>query len=296
MRGELIEAAKTYSETQDELDDVTAEIEELREETFGDDSEDTERKARQLFNEVGHTNGEPSKAERLDSLREKKNKLQDNLTDAEENLLELLVDVRFPFEETIQGEQPPVEFPFSESIDQVVLDAISEALAEDMQNGEIEIQTDAIVVDTASIDEAIELVESKVTEIRKRADANLDVPARVQEVRNRDPKVAAMLYVVKENDNEPMTKAEMEDAIGLDRGDLRGQLYYVLDSDPYLTKQEEGITLTANGKKVIDRFVKQHGVPELFATGEGSGPNGDDEDGGETADDVEDQEEVTAYE
>jgi len=297
MREKLIETAKKYSETQDELEDVEVEIEELREETFGDDSEDTEEKARQLFDEVSRTDGESSKTERLDSLREQKERLRDEKADAEEDFLELLVDVRFPLDETIQGDQPPVKFPFSESIDPAVLDAISDVMGEDMRNGKIEIQTDAIVVDTKSIDEAIEAVEHKVTKIRERADSHLDVPAQVEKIKDRDPKVAAMLYILQENDNQPMTKAEMEDEIGLERGELRGQLYYVLDNEPYLKKQEDGVTLTANGKKVIEKFVQEHDVPKLMATDQEADSDDDDADGedSDAADGPEDQE-VTAYE
>ena len=291
MREELVETAKEYSEVQDRLEEIDGEINELRQQTFGDESEDTEEKARQLFNEVSHTNDESSKTEQLNSLRDEKEELQEKRAKTETDLLELLVDIRFPLNETIQGDQPPVEFPFSESLDPAVLDAISGALSEDMQNGEIEIRTDKIVVDTASINDAIELVEHKITQIRKRADANLDVPAHVKKVKDRDPKVAAMLYVLHENDNQPMTKAELEDAIGLDRGDLRGQLYYVLDNDPYLKKQDDGITLTPNGMKVIERFVEQYDVPELITNGNDSKADSDET---ESDDATEDQEEVIA--
>jgi len=100
-----------------------------------------------------------------------------------------------------------------------------------------------------------------------------------------------MLYVLHENDNKPMTKAELEDAIGLDRGDLRGQLYYVLDNDPYLKKQDDGITLTPNGMKVIERFVEQYDVPELITNGSDSKADSDET---ESDDATEDQEEVIA--
>jgi hypothetical protein len=295
MQDELVNTAKEYSEIQDRLGGVKAEIEELREETFGDDSEDTEKKARTLFDEVGQASGEKSKTEQLDTLREEKEQLQDKKAETEEDLLELLVDVRFPLDETIKGEEPPVEFPFSESIDSTVLDAISEALAEDMGEGKVEIRTDAIVVDTASIDEAIEAVEHKITQIRERADANLDVPAQVKKIKDRDWKVAAMLYVLKQNGNEPMSKAEIEDEMSVERGDLRGQLYYVLNNDPYLKKQENGITLTANGTKVIERFVQQHGEPKVTVSNQQEKSN-DGETKEDDTSDTDDAEEVTAHE
>jgi hypothetical protein len=293
MREELIKTAKQYSEIQKELNEVQSEIEELREKTFGDNSEATEEKARQLFDEVSQSNGSPSKTEQLDSLREKREELRDKEAETEDHLLELLVDVRFPLNETIKSDETPIEFPFSESVDPAILDAISGALAEDMTNGKVEIQTDAIVVDTESIDEAIESVEHKITQIRKRADASLDVPAQVNKVKDRDPKVASMLYVLQQNDNEPMTKAEMEDEIGLERGELRGQLYYVLENDPYLKKQEEGITLTGNGKKVIERFVQKHGKPQLEITEQTSEEDGQEEHESDAGDDTK---EATAHE
>lgn len=295
MREELVETARQYSENQDRLVEIENEINESRQQRFGDESEDTEKKARQLFDEIGRTNGESSKTEKLDSLHDEKEKLQEDGAEIESNLLELLVDIRFPLDGTVQGDQQSVEFPFSESIDPAILDAISAALEEDMRNGKVEIQTDGIIADTASTDDAIELVEDKILQIREQADDHLDVPAQVQKIKGRDPKVAAMLYVLWENDNEPMSKSEMEDEIGLNRGDLRGQLYYVLENDPYLENQDGGVTLKPNGVKVIERFVEQHGIPELIANGDDSKTDGEGEKV-ETAGEGNDSEEVTAHE
>lgn len=292
MREELIETAKEYFEVQNRIEEVEQEIDELRQVTFGDGSEHTEEKARELFSEVSSAEGESSNTEELDELRKEESELKEQLAELESDLLEKLVNIRFPLDETIQGDDPPVEFPFRKSIDSAVLDAISSALGEDIRDGEVKIQTDAIMVDTASIDDAIEAVESEISDIRDRADANLNVPEQVQKVKNRDPKVAAILYALHENDNEPMTKAEMEDAIGLDRGDLRGQLYYVLDNDPYLMKGDDGFTLKTNGMKVIERFVDKYDVPELVANG---GDTEEDAEAEETDDEMEEQE-VTAYE
>lgn len=293
MREELIDTAKEYCEVQNRIEEVEQEISELREETFGNGSKQTEEKAKELFSEVSSAEGGSSNTERLSELREEESELKERLTELENDLLENLVTVRFPMNETIQGDKPPVEFPFSESISQDVLDAISSALGENISDGKVKIQTDAIVVDTASIDDAIEAVKTEISDIRDRADANLNVPEQVQKVKNRDSKVAAILYVLHENDNKPMTKAEMEDAIGLDRGDLRGQLYYVLENDPYLEKGEDGFRLKPNGIKVIERFVNKYDVPELVANNRDTEEN---EGSGETDDEEEDQEEVTAYE
>lgn len=292
MREELVETAKEYRETQKRIDEVDQEIDELRQQTFGDGSKHTEEKARELFTEVSSTEGELSNTDKLDGLREEESELREQLAEYESDLLEELVNVRFPLDETIQGDEPPIEFPFSQSIDPAILDAISSALGEDISDGEVKIKTDAILVDTASINDAIKAVEREISEIRDRADANLNVPEQVQKVKDRDPKVAAILYVLYENNNEPMTKADMEDAIGLDRGDLRGQLYYVLDNDPYLEKGDEGFTLKSNGIKVIERFVDKYDVPGMIVNGEDTEEDAVPEKIGDETD----EQEVTAHE
>jgi len=292
VRDELINAAKEYQETQKRLEEIQMEIDKLREETFGNGSEETEEKAKELFSEVSSTGGSTSNTEKLSQLREEESELKEQSAKLENNLLENLVTVRFPLKETIQGDEPPIEFPFTESVDQDVLNAISSALGEDICDGKVKFQTDSIVVDTDSIDDAIDIVKREISDIRDRADANLNVPEQVEKVKNRDEKVAAILYILYKNDNEPMTKAEMEDGIGLGRGDLRGQLYYVLEHDPYLEKGEDGFRLKPNGIKVIERFVNKYDIPEIVANG------GDAKESTGTAetDDEEDQEEVTAYE
>lgn len=292
MRDELVKAAKEYQEAQKRLEEIEVEIDKLREETFGNGSKETEEKAKELFSEVSSAGGNTSNTEKLSQLREEESELKEQSTKLENNVLENLVTVRFPLKETIQGDEPPIEFPFTEPVDQNVLDAISSALGEDISDGKVKIQTDSIVVDTESIDDAIDAVNREISDIRDRADANLNVPEQVEKVKNRDPKVAAILYILHENDNEPMTKAEMEDGIGLDRGDLRGQLYYVLEHDPYLEKGDDGFRLKPNGIKVIERFVDKYDVPEIIANG------GDTEEntGAEETDGEEDQEEVTVYE
>ncbi|PSQ54642.1 hypothetical protein BRD22_11720 [Halobacteriales archaeon SW_8_68_21] len=293
MRQELIDAAKEYCEAQSRIEEIEQEIDELREETFGNGSKQTEEKAKELFSELSSAEGESSNTETLSELREEESEIKERLAKLENDLLENLVTVRFPMDETIQGNKRPVEFPFSESVSQDVLDAISSALGEDIGDGEVKIQTGSIVVDTASIDDAIDAVKTEISDIRDRADANLNVPEQVQKVKNRDSKVAAILYVLHENDNKPMTKAEVEDAIGLDRGDLRGQLYYVLENDPYLEKGEDGFTLKPNGIKVIERFVNKYDVPELVSNSANTQEKGGSE---RTDNESEDQEEVTAYE
>jgi hypothetical protein len=291
MNEKLVDAAKEYREVQNRIEEIEEQIDNFRQQTFGGGSKHTEEKARELFSDVSSADNGSSTTQELNKIQEEHTELTEKLAGLESNVLEKLVKVRFPLDETIQGNEPPVEFPFIESIDPTVLDAISSALGEDIREGTVHIQTDAIIVETASIDDAIEAVHDEISDIRERADANLNVPEQVQKVKDRDPKVAAILYSLYENNNEPMMKAEMEDAIGLDRGDLRGQLYHVLENDPYLNKRDEGFSLKPNGTKVIDRFVDKYGIPELFAEDQDSEEDEETAGTGEGSD-----QEVTAYE
>jgi hypothetical protein len=60
---------------------------------------------------------------------------------------------------------------------------------------------------------------------------------------------------------EPLTKKELEKEMGLESGDLRGQLYYVLDNDPYLQKPDQKVDLTSTGEMVINEYIDQFGKP-----------------------------------
>ena len=44
-----------------------------------------------------------------------------------------------------------------------------------------------------------------------------------------------MMFTLREI-GKPLTKNEIKKEMGLESGDLRGQLYYVLGNDPYLQK------------------------------------------------------------
>lgn len=293
MRDELIEKTKEYCEVQDQLGEIKVEITELREEMFGDDSEGTKERARELFSEVSQ--GGASKSERLDTLENKREELRQRRATVRDEIREKLVDVRFPLDETIETENaPPIEFPYEEAVDSHVLDAIEDLHGDELNGGFVTIGTDAITVDTDSVDKAIDAVEDKVMEIREHAEKLLDVEKHVEKVRNRDEKVAAMMYALaEEGGDEGLTKAEMEDSIGLERGDLRGVLYNVIDGTPYINKPESKAQLTTTGQELIDRYVKTYGIPSLFEakSGEDSGTENvaDDENG-------EGQEEVTAFE
>ena len=55
-----------------------------------------------------------------------------------------------------------------------MLDAVETVLAEDFSNNGVTIKTEVIIAETDSTDEVIEVVENRVTRLRKTAEAQYD--------------------------------------------------------------------------------------------------------------------------
>lgn len=269
MRQPLIDNAKRYSELQVEIEEKQNRISELQRDTFGAGSEETEKKARQLFSEVGSAKDGSDKSEQIDELREEQNQLKQELESVRSELLEHVADIRFPLDGTIEKENERVVFPYSEPIESGVLDAVEAVLAEDFNQNGVSINTDTITVDTDSTDKAIEAVERRVMKLRQTAEAQYDEAEYVEALDERDPKVTGMMFTLRTSDT-PLTKSEMEEQMGLESGDLRGQLYYVLDNDPYLKKTDKKVELTSTGQMVIDEYIDQFGEPTWNRTKDGS--------------------------
>lgn len=260
MRQPLIENAKKFRRLQDEVNRIQEEIIELQRDTFGVDSEETEEKARKLFAEIGSTENGPDHSNQIDELRSERRELEAELGTVESELLEQVADIRFPLDGTINNEGESVIFPFEESIEEEVLDAISEAVAEDLSQDSVVINTDSIAVDTESTNEAIEAVKRRVMNLRRTAEAHYDAAEHIEALNERDDKVAGMMHTLSHSE-EPLTKSELEKRMGLGSGDLRGQLYYVLKNDPYLKKPDKKVELTSTGQMVIDEYVNHFGEP-----------------------------------
>lgn len=260
MRQPLIDNANRYSELEIEIQNIQQEISELQRDAFGAESEETEKKARQLFAEVGSADDGTDSSEQIDGLREKRDELEAELESVKSELLEQLADIRFPLEGTIESEEEKVVFPYDEPIESDVLEAVGSVLSEDFNRNGVSITTDSIVVETDSTDDAIESVERRVMNLRKTAEAHYDAAEHVEALDERDPKVAGMMFTLS-NSEEPLTKSELEVEMGLESGDLRGQLYYVLKNDPYLQKPDKKVELTSTGQMVIDEYVDHFGVP-----------------------------------
>lgn len=260
MRQPLIDTAKRFSELQTELEEVDEQIAELQRDTFGVDSEETEKKARQLFAEVGAAKDGADVSDQIDELRDERKEVEGELESVRSELLEQVADIRFPLDGTIENQGDKVVFPYSEEIEEDVLEAVENVLAEDFSKNGVTINTEAIIAETDSTDEAIEAVERRVSRLRQTAEAQYDAADHVESLNDRDPKVAGMMFTLREA-GESMIKSELEKRMGLESGDLRGQLYYVLDNDPYLHKPDQEVELTSTGEMVIDEYVDQFGEP-----------------------------------
>ena len=245
---------------QTDVEEINEKISELQRDTFGVESEETEKKARQLFAEVGAVKDGADVSYQLDELRNERKELEKELESVRSELLEQVADIRFPLDGTIKNQGDEVVFPYSEEIEEDVLDAVENVLAEDFSKNGVTINTEAIIAETDSTDEAIEAVERRVSRLRQTAEAQYDAADHVDRLNDRDPKVAGMMFTLREA-GESMTKNKLEKRMGLESGDLRGQLYYVLDNDPYLQKPDREVELTSTGEMVIDEYVDQFGEP-----------------------------------
>ena len=260
MRQPLIDTAKKFVELQTEIEEINEKISELQRDTFGVESEETEKKARQLFAEVGAAKDGADVSDQIDKLRDERGELEGELESVRSELLEQVADIRFPLDGTIENQGDEVVFSYSEEIEKDVLEAVENVLAEDFSKNGVTINTEAIIAKTDSTDEAIEAVEKRVSRLRQTAEAQYDAADHIERLNDRDLKVAGMMFTLREA-SESMTKSELEKRMGLESGDLRGQLYYVLDNDPYLHKPDQEVELTSTGEMVIDEYVDQFGEP-----------------------------------
>lgn len=262
MEDELIEGAKRMTDLQEEVQVKQEKLNDLQSEMFGNGSEETEKKAREFFSSVGNDGINSGKTQEIDELRSSLSESEAELETTREELQKLLVDVKFPLNETIDAMESEVEFPYSEEIPQVAINAIEIALEEDLSRGPVSIDTDMIRVETTDIDEAMNLAMSRIEELRSKANMMVDVEQYVEALHDRDEKIVKTLYLLQQSDN-PLSKGEIEDRIGVESGELRGSLYYVLDNDPYLEKSDSQFSLTDMGERVIEAYCEHYVAPDL---------------------------------
>jgi hypothetical protein len=260
MDGGLEEVAIRYRELQEEILAKEEELKELQAGTFGTNSENAEERAREFFSDASRTEGTTG-TKRIDEVRQKKSELEVERDSARESLLEEIVNLQLPFEETIEPRDESVAFPFSESMPEEVIEAISEVLNEDLTSGEIRITQEDLVVESNDVEEAIERAESFIENLRTNAGTKVDIDEYLDNLRDRDKKVRLILHILHKA-NGPLTKKEIESRMGVEPGTLRGQLYYVLENDPYLKKKDQEFSLSETGKEVIEGYIEEYGAPD----------------------------------
>lgn len=259
MDGKLEGEANTYHEVQKEIESKQEALKELQAGTFGTESPDAEERARAFFSNVSKDSGD-GRTKQIDNLREELAELDEQLAQVRMNLWESIVDLQLPFEQVIEPGEEAVEFPFSEQVSNEVIEAIDDVLDEDIKGGDVVITTDSLVVETVDIEEAIGKAESFIEGLRANARMKVDIDEYLEELRNRDEKVRLTLYILSQD--EPLTKKEIETRMGVETGALRGQLYYVLNNDPYLKKEGQEFSLTETGREVIEGYIREYGTPD----------------------------------
>lgn len=279
MNGELSELAQEYFEKKQELDEKEQELSDLRSNLFTTDSEEIEEKARSLFDNVGsnNTNG---KSQEIDSLEQEIEKLEQEVGELEEDIQYELIEVSFPFDETIdQREEEEVAFPFTNPIPEEVIRAIDEVIRNDLNGESVELRPEEIVVLTDDVSEAISSVEDFANDLRDTARHELNTDEYVEKLATRDVKIQRMLYELYES-SEPLAKIELEERSEVGKGGLRGVLYSVHDNDPYLVKKDKKFHLSEIGESVMDKFSNKFDKPEVPDEGnDKTESNGGDQDG-----------------
>lgn len=259
MEGKLEEEASRYHELQDEISSKQEKLKELQAGTFGTDSEDAEERARAFFSNVSRDTGN-GRTEQIDELRDEISDLSGQLDGVRMDLWESVVDLQLPFEEVIEPQEDTVEFPFSEQVPNEAIDAMDDVLDEDITSGDVVITPDALIVETSDVEAAIEKAEDFIEGLRANARMKVDIDEYLEELRNRDEKLRQTLYIL--SMEEPLTKKEIEARMGVESGALRGQLYYIVENDPYIKKQGKEFSLTETGREVIEGYIQEYGAPE----------------------------------
>lgn len=247
---------------------VKNEVNELRRVAFGAVSA-KEDVAKKFFSELAESSEEIIHADK--EYQEKKDTLdilEKELEDAKQNFLRTLTEIRFPFKfgaEGIETNENETIFHYDTGIDESILNRMADIIgSESLSSENIEIRTDGIVVkNSQTVTEAMEIVLQHVeARIRKASTQMLEVDKYVTELKNRDYKIQRMLYALFEADDEILSRKDMEIKSKLEKGELRGVLYAVLDRDPYVRKVGTGrFTLTEIGRRVMQRYAQMYGSP-----------------------------------
>jgi hypothetical protein len=276
MWDELTDLAQNYNESVQAKEEKEQKLSELKSDTFGNSSKETEEKARSLFEDVGLGDG-TGRTQEIDKVKQEINQIEQKREELKEDLLRRLTDLRFPFDETIDQRNGEIAFPFVEPISKETIDAICEVVRNDIEAGGVRFNPEELVVKTEDVDEAIDEVKRFSNELRDAASHELNTDEYVEKLAGRDVKVKRMLCELYESD-EPLAKKELELRTGVEKGGLRGVLYHVYDNDPYLVKNDKKYQLSEIGRTVIKKYLEEHEEPKMPETAEEAEKESEDED------------------
>lgn len=261
------EVVKQLLEISGKIRNLENEVTQMRSSVYGSESVD-EDLASKFYREIAETASELEKQKQIlqdtgKSLNEDKAKLDE----LKKNAYNKLTNVKFPLRtgsEGIETKNGDVIFLFDRDIDSEVLQEVEKLLGISLSSDRVKILGDRIELkDVASIPDAMRLIMAQVEKIRKAAMNQLKIDDYVKELRGRDGKIQKMLYVLYEA-RKPLNRKDMETKAGLEPASLRGVLYYVQKSDPYLKKLDRGkFELTPLGKNVMEKYEQKYGSPLL---------------------------------
>jgi hypothetical protein len=261
----MTEHAREYLELKEKLQEKREQVKDKKDELFGSEASETEEKARDFFTEVS-TDSSDTETKALDKLKEEEKKLDKKFADAREDFLNSVSELKFPLEHRIEENGEEFVFPFKKEIEDTVVEALQDILNDDTDRDDIELDVNSLTVTASTSDDAMDKVSTWVKNIRETARMKRDKNKYVSKLKNRDPKIQNMLYELYTSDK-PLKKAELEQRIGVEKGELRGVLYQVLNNDPYLDKKNQKFSLTTTGEEVMEAFEDRYGEPDPITNG-----------------------------
>ena len=165
------ETAAAYYESQEKLQEKREALSTARAEVFATDSREVEKRARELFEDLG-ADADGGGIGRIDELEAEIAELRDEVETLERELWEHLQELRLPFERSIDSRDGEVAFGFSDPLSEPLVRAINDTHPDAPDS--VDLRTEEIAVETDEVGDAIPAVEEFLTAAREAARENTD--------------------------------------------------------------------------------------------------------------------------
>jgi hypothetical protein len=266
MHTKLSQVLEDHKVAKQQLQNQKEKYDELREETWGEGDSDTEDKAEEFFARVGKGVPEDTKKE-LNELDAKIDEGEQKVEQLKNQALEEIADMKLPLAGRVEKEDGEIFFPFESEIDLDILKDAEEILDYKFRPEDFEIEEKGVSVPEATPEQAMDLVQSWVEDLRSHASTQMKKGEHVEKIRGRDLKIQHILHELYRED-QPMAKKDLERSIdGVDTGDLRGVLYSITDT-PYIDKKQSKFEITQTGHAVMEKYLRDYGEPEKIEGGD----------------------------